>query len=247
MKKNIVPAVITAFFLLIPSVFCAAAENKPEEDLMIVSFEPVTLPLGTAYIDILGKISPESEYYTENSEFVLEAVSAGSDGESTKTDAPSFPADSEISLYSEDGYMSLSRHYSGTSEVVLEINEMGLPAKEYFSFADKSGTIGGMSGIYKKFGRFKAAYVSAEGKVLGVTEAAESRLTDKEFSNLSVSGDTAVYEFYSENAANAKKLSDPVGLLSMAVFALFFIMLIALGVIVIRNIWRFIRQMQKKK
>ena len=103
-----------------------------------------------------------------------------------------------------------------------------------------------MNTVYKKFGRFRCAYISENGEVLGVTDTAVSTLAEDENNILTVSGTAAEYRFHSDNADMAKRLKTPAGILSLGAYVLFFIMIIALGVIVIRNLWKFIRQMQKK-
>ena len=237
MKKAIIAAFIVFVISLAAGINTVYAE-APANDSIHIYADTSDMPPGTAYIDLLGKISPESEYYTTFNESAAISVSDGTD-----TKAIVIDASSPVVSYNEDGYMSLSAHFRYFSSISVT----GMGSEEMFSILPVSGKDEmNIAAFYKKFGRFRAAYVSASGEILGVTDTAQSVLTNEEIYKMKLDGTTAVFEFHSDSADNAKRLQDPVGMISLVVFVMFFIMLIALGIIVIRNIWRFIRQMQKK-
>ncbi|MBQ5310703.1 MAG: hypothetical protein ILP19_01510 [Oscillospiraceae bacterium] len=241
MKKILITALMLIITALMP-VSRAGAEDMPGERISI-SADMSKAPAGSAYIDILGRISPDSSYYTSFNPDGAPYVQTSINGDMTV----SVSKDSPIAAYNEDGYMSLSLHYKGTSGMTVAAKNGEFAEGEFviaIDAADKE--IQSINDLYKKFGRFKAAYISSDGNILGVTDVAVSTLTNEEMHAMKLSGSNAVYELHSKSADNAKRLQDPVGLLSMGVYVMFLIMLVALGVIVIRNIWRFIKQMRKK-
>ena len=230
MRTNIFISVLFAAVMLL-----FISGHRVYADSIEIFFDAGKAPAGTAYIDLLGRISADSEQYTG---FNDDGVPLFSDKKADITPA------SPIALYDTDGYMSLPLHFKGLS-VTINTDSSGNFLAEHI-IVTGSGDITDAAAVYRKFGRFKAAYVSANGEVLGVTDTAASSLINEDIRKLTISGSTAKYEFHSDNAETAKRLQSPTGVISLGVFVMFFIMLIALGIIVIRNIWRFIRKMQKK-
>ena len=58
--------VLCALLMMLFPPFTAHAEETAGTDSVIITFDMSGAPAGTAYVDILGKISPDSEYYTEH-------------------------------------------------------------------------------------------------------------------------------------------------------------------------------------
>ncbi len=223
------------FFITAAVMLLLIAGRRVYADSIDIYFEAGKAPAGTAYIDLLGRMTPDSEHYTG---FNDEGVPLFSDKKGDITPA------SPIALYDTEGYMSLPLHFKGLT-VTVDTDGSGNFLSEHITVTG-NGDISDAAAVYRKFGRFRAAYVSAKGEVLGVTDTAVSTLVNEDMRKLTVRGTTAEYEFHSDSAETAKRLQSPTGIISLGIYVMFLIMLIALGIIVIRNIWRFIRKMQKK-
>lgn len=237
--------VLCALLMMLFPPFTAHAEETADTDSVIITFDMSGAPAGTAYVDILGKISPDSEYYTELQDTCLPVFS------SDDTDDPvNISADTEIAAYNADGYMSLSLHFRYGSALYIRADENGKVLEEEYVIQDipkgkknKEAVNTGL--LYKKFGRFRCAYISAAGEVLEVTDTAVSTLVEDERNTLTAKGNAAEYKFHSDNADMAHRLKTPTGILSLGAYVLFYILIIALGIIVIRNLWKFIKMRRK--
>ncbi len=245
MKRKVITALLFILFLLLPNTVKAE-----DTDCIKIYADTSMMPADTAYIDILGRISPDSGYYTPfNEAYAPVMFKADDDTNSDGTAISDINENSSIAKYNEDGYMSLGTHLKYSSRINVYTDESGRFTGETFEFAfagaDKE--VGDMNAVYKKFGRFKAAYVSADGKVLGVTDIAASELSEESVRSLTLDGTSAVYRFYSDKAGNMNTLKDPAALTSLAVVVMFFIMIIALGIIIIRNLAVIFGKIKRKK
>ena len=94
---NIRSITVLLSFLISMLIFSSGdvrAEEAAPTGSMSIAFDAEKAPKGTAYMDILGKISEESEFYTPFNEKCLPQCA-------------DITAESDIALYSEEGYMSL--------------------------------------------------------------------------------------------------------------------------------------------
>ena len=234
-----------------PLTVCAEESSAESTDSILISFDMSEAPKGTAYVDILGKISPESEYYTDMQDCCLPVFAAeGADSETARNTPADITADSDIAAYDTDGYMSLSLHFRYGSALYIRTDENGKVLEEEYVIRNipesrKKTEAVNTAFLYKKFGRFRCAYISGNGEVLRVTDTAVSTLVEDERNTLTARGNDAEYRFHSDNADMAQRLKTPTGILSLGAYVLFYILIIALGIIVIRNLWKFIKMRRK--
>ncbi len=133
-------------------------------------------PAETEYIDILAKL--DNDDYTEFSEppkwYIDKTTYANGDCSSDYIRLP-IDENSEIAKLNDNGYVSLASHYKYTEALIIygskyqtdtEWSDM-LPQLEFKDIWDKQTDL---PTLYKKYGNFKAAYVSENGEVLGITD-----------------------------------------------------------------------------
>lgn len=197
-------------------------------------------PEGTAYVDILGHLEEGSEFY--NAAAYGSPYFYGLDGKAMQSD--SIDQNSGIALYDSEGFMSLSQHYSNFKSLEIYKDENG-NITEYFSLKwvpedTKKRDDYTALGMYHKCGRYRIAYIDKDGNVLSVTDTAVSNITDSEVNFIRVAGNTAEYSFHSESVGNR------MAGMSMLITVMFFIIIIGLGVIIVRNAVHIFRISKKR-
>ncbi len=124
-------------------------------DIMKIEFSGA--PEGTVYADILGKIDRTDESYSDFNFIPNEPLA----DQTLVVDRVPMEIDenSEIARYNEDGYMSLSIHSTDLEYFDLDGSDS---YRLYLNCSAKN--------LYKKYGKFRIAYVGEHGEVLGVTK-----------------------------------------------------------------------------
>ena len=179
MKKafqRIIP-ILTAVIL---SVCLALPASAYDVDYGSITINVDNAPNGTAYVDILV---PESDIPSEHStthDYEV-SVSNKSDSNSGETKL-NITADSEISKYTADGYVSLMAHtnmvYSCSSDRKDKNGDYicvscSVLLTGSYAHQNQSGFSSGVDLMYldDKFSDMKAAYIDEKGNVLAVTSA----------------------------------------------------------------------------
>ncbi|GEM_PF-988961 len=149
-------------------------------------------PEGTVYVDVLGKIDSSDETYTDFNVAPQEIENGNSTKYDYLTDGEPLDIDenSEIARYNEDGYMSLSIH--STDVRLYDLDGDG---------CDRLILNWNGSGFYKKYGKYKIAYVGEHGEVLGVTKKASHSYDPNESNSVFANGDKATYSEEAEPPA----------------------------------------------
>ena len=130
---------------------------------MELSFE--NAPEGTVYIDPLIKIESSDENYTNFTAAPI-IVKYNNDHSRTYTSL-NITVDSEIATFNKDGYISMSLHLKNCELKIYKANGSYHSACEF----PHEGSLE-IDEIADNYGKFKAAYIDENGKVLGVTKAA---------------------------------------------------------------------------
>ncbi|MCR5539336.1 MAG: hypothetical protein K6F71_00665 [Ruminococcus sp.] len=149
-------------------------------------------PEGTVYVDVLGKIDSSDETYTDFNVAPQEIENGNSTKYDYLTDGEPLDIDenSEIARYNEDGYMSLSIH--STDVRLYDLDGDG---------CDRLILNWNGSDFYKKYGKYKLAYVGEHGEVLGVTKKASHSYDPNESNSVFADGDKATYSEEAESPA----------------------------------------------
>lgn len=170
----LVKAVIIALICAFPVVFVVTFIGTISDDFgdynPLINYKNV--PENTAYVDILVKLPESSENYVNFARWTYPPQ---------KSDAAlSITPDSEIAKLNDNGYVSLSVHYSGCE---------GFSDYAHLLLNEKMT----ITEIKQRYGKFKAAFVDENGNVLGITKASRTRYNPKRPSSFSVSGDTLIF------------------------------------------------------
>lgn len=121
-------------------------------------------PEGTAYLDPLVRIAEDDENYTDFVAPPQRPVITYDDGDWEWEDF-GVNEDSEITRLCEDGYVSLSQHYSWG---LIQFNFEG---RLYLEFGGMNKNVD-TNRIFERYGGYRAAYVDERGNVLGITKPA---------------------------------------------------------------------------
>jgi len=193
--------------ILAAIIFCTVTvmpANALDFDSFMADVSWGGAPEGTAYLDILIDLPKSDPQYTEfNSPprriargYLDEAGNAVYEYESLNIDEGS-----EIALYSEGGYVSLTCHYRGLR--LMTVN--GSDKDGYFKqvkqelalYRDSRFDLSpDITELYEKYGSFKAAYVDENGKVLGVTSECEAIYNSHEPYALIADGDKLTFRIF---------------------------------------------------
>jgi energy-coupling factor transporter transmembrane protein EcfT len=139
-------------------------------------------PEGTVYVDVLGKIDSSDETYTDFNVVPQNLIFRNDGAVVTDGDPLDIDENSEIARYNEDGYMSLSIH--STDVRLYDLDGDG---------CDRLILNWNGSGFYKKYGKYKLAYVGEHGEVIGVTKKASHSYDPNESNSVFANGDKATY------------------------------------------------------
>lgn len=147
-------------------------------------------PKGTVYVDVLGKIDSSDETYTDFNVAPQEIENGNNTKYDYLTDGEPLDIDenSEIAQYNEDGYMSLSIH--STDVRLYDLDGDG---------CDRLILNWNGSDFYKKYGKYKLAYVGEHGEVLGVTKKASHSYDPNESNSVFADGDKATFSEEAES------------------------------------------------
>lgn len=197
MKKKPVKVVLKVLIIVFPIVFVILLFSLMARtgDLSNSYYKPYinieNAPEGTAYLDILVKIKPSSDYYVDFAELemppkiVTEWIEEtytvqDKDGkEETRTKYEpvwkelNITPDSEIAWFNENGYVSLSVHLKGVKG--FDYYAYSNKSVENRLVLDDSSAGWDIKKLMSSYGKFKAAYVGENGEVLGVTGKAAVR------------------------------------------------------------------------
>lgn len=124
----------------------------------------VDAPEGTRYVDPLVRIGTDDENYIEFAAPPQRAVVTSEYGDWEWLDL-GVNEDSEITRLCEDGFVSLSQHYS---RGLIRFNFEG---RLYLEFAGMNKNVD-TNRIFERYGGYRAAYVDERGNVLGITKPA---------------------------------------------------------------------------
>ena len=173
---------ISAFAALVFGIVAALPAHALDFDSFKADVSWADAPDGTAYLDILIQLPEDSPEYTQfnapprriSKGYLDEAGNAVYEYESLNIDEGS-----EIALYSEGGYVSLTCHYRGLRLMTVNGNDKDGYFKqvkqELALYRDSRFDLSpDITELYEKYGGFKAAYVDENGKVLGVTSECEA-------------------------------------------------------------------------
>lgn len=195
---------IMGVFLCCP-LNCFALDFDPRR----IQLEYQNAPNGTAYIDVLAKISRSDGVYTDfnvmpkrlvnktvingNTEFIYETLDIN--------------WNSDIARYSEDGFVSLTLHSKEVRgfEILKSYDCLILDC-----FADD---------LYEKYGDIKIAYVGEDGEVLKVVDVSKRVYSNSEPYAILADGNNAKYRSFGTSPIIAL-------FLIVIVFALIFLIFI---------------------
>lgn len=157
----ILSLMIVCLFCTTP-LTCSALDYDPRQ----ISLEYRNAPEGTAYIDILARISESDEAYTDFNTAPMRLTDKPIVDGSTEFVYETLDIDSssEIARYNEDGFVSLTIH----SKEVKELRIM----KSYGYTSDELRLDCNADDLYKKYRKIRIAYVGEKGEVLKVTDKA---------------------------------------------------------------------------
>lgn len=195
---------IAAFAALVFGIIAALPAHALDFDSFKADVSWADAPEGTAYLDILIQLPEGSPEYTQfnapprriSKGYLDKAGNAVYEYESLNIDEGS-----EIALYSEDGYVSLTCHYRGLRLMTVNGSdkdgyykqvrqELALYRDSRFDLTHD------ITELYEKYGSFKAAYVDENGKVLGVTSECEAIYNAHEPYALVADGDKLTFRIF---------------------------------------------------
>ncbi len=155
----------------------------PPTDESCMKIEFSGAPEGTVYADILGKIDSTDESYSDFN-FIPNKPLAD---QTLVVDRVPMEIDenSEIARYNEDGYMSLSIHSSDLEYFDLDGSD------SYRLYLNCNAET-----LYKKYGKFRIAYVGEHGEVLGVTKKTSNAYYGTNY-GVSTDGKKAIFIYHS--------------------------------------------------
>ena len=155
----------------------------PPTDKSSMKIEFSGAPEGTVYADILGKIDSTDESYSDFN-FIPNKPLAD---QTLVVDRVPMEIDenSEIARYNEDGYMSLSIHSSDLEYFDLDGSD------SYRLYLNCNAET-----LYKKYGKFRIAYVGEHGEVLGVTKKTSNAYYGTNY-GVSTDGKKAIFIYHS--------------------------------------------------
>ena len=163
-------------------------------------------PEGTAYLDILIKMPADDENYTD---FNGDIPFYGNADENT-SDCEELDIDenSEIAQYSEGGYVSLTLHHKHASDYAIDA-ENGTAALDMESSDSNSCDF---IDLYQKYGEYKAAYVDAEGHILGVTGLSERKFSRQTPYSFTAEGEHLIFHQHGVHPAVISVTVGAIGL-----------------------------------
>lgn len=127
-------------------------------------------PEGTAYIDPLVKLDADDDLYIAFATPPQKAVPVSTEEYDDTLDWEwrqlEVNESSEITQLCEGGFISLSLHYLTSHGVITDRD--GKTRLEFHERTDKEN----VDRIFDRYGSFRAAYVDANGNVLGITDPA---------------------------------------------------------------------------
>ncbi len=154
--------------LMIACLFCAAPLNCSalDYDPRLICLEYRNAPEGTAYIDILARISESDEAYTVFNTAPMRLTDKPIADGSTEFVYETLDIDSSsgIAKYNEDGFVSLTIHSKEVRELMI-MKSCGYTNDELMLDCNADD-------LYQKYKKFRIAYVGEKGEVLKVTDKA---------------------------------------------------------------------------
>ncbi len=193
---RIIAILIAAMFLL-PILFCVlwwgVFGDRPKkavfgEDCFDISFE--NAPEGTLYLDPLIKLSISDPNYTE---FSAAPVIEDHTGEGTTTTPVAIDTDSEITKLVDDGYVSMSLHFKGSSGVQIVKHKGSPEVRLSCDWFDRECDYDQFQKYCKKL---KAAYVDENGRVLKITNVSKTTYDPLEPPALIADGDRLTHRIW---------------------------------------------------
>lgn len=194
---------------------CFALDFDPRQ----IHLEYQNAPNGTAYIDVLARISETDDSWTAfnvapsrlvdksnvsgNTEFIYETLNINEN--------------SDIAKYNEDGFVSLTIHSKEIKEFQI-LKAYGYEADLLIldCFADD---------LYEKYDNFKIAYVNKNGNILKVIGVVDRDYSASESYALIVNDDKAVYRSFGT--------SPVIGILIFIIPVVFFTFIVILSIFLI--------------
>lgn len=191
-------------FMVLSVLFVSLKSEHTFQDEIYVY--PENMPEGTYYTDVLAPISESDPLWSADT--------------GVRPDGADITENSEIFTYHTDGYVSISLHYSYAESI-------GKPEQgdAYTEIRFAGNTKDGRGSVGKELlwlPGFRIAYVSREGKVLGVTNpaAANPHMTPFMGIPFTTNGNTAEYQYTSGTTIHTDAILLIVEILLLPVFAL---------------------------
>lgn len=127
-------------------------------------------PEGTAYIDPLVKLDESDEHYVSFTAppQILAHILFEDGSDDWEYRFLNITEDSEIARLRQDGFVSLSLHYTPHASVEFNTEKRAYLVLLY----DSKDEHNNINEIFEKYGAIRAAYVDKNGNVLGVTDRA---------------------------------------------------------------------------
>lgn len=182
MKKLYTVIVMAAMLILMPLNAAAALHFDPARGEISCK----NAPEGTVYLDILVAMPADDENYTA---FNGQIPYFSNDEETTGGEELDIDGNSEIAKYSEDGYVSLSLHHKRAK--AYQVKTDGSPSLLVMDSNESNSC--DFIDLYHAYGDYKAAYVDAEGHVLGVTGISERKFSRSTPYGFSADGSALIY------------------------------------------------------
>ncbi|MDE6727057.1 MAG: hypothetical protein K2J80_03835 [Oscillospiraceae bacterium] len=184
-------ALAAAALLVIPVIFivlCAAFKipfKGSHYDSHSIELVFENAPKGTVYIEPLIKLDSSDENYVEFA--AAPKIVKYNNGEIVFERTLNIGADSEIVRLNTDGYVGISLHFQYSGGVEIYDNHTRFST---------TGTTEGIDDIVGGYGGIKAAYVDENGRVLGITDAAECSYDRTEPNVLTADGSRLFYRVW---------------------------------------------------
>lgn len=166
-------ALFGALWLLQPVGFSA---EDMDTSYLTLAYQEANAPVETAYADLLIRMAPSDEAYTDFAAVLTRRMQAGENDTAVDAYAPlcEITPDSEIARYNKDGYVSLTLH--GRSMAYFRQNAVETDGNRTYAIQlDHAAPYGSMPALAGEYKHFRVAYVDEHGAVLGVTETVRAR------------------------------------------------------------------------